>query len=756
MRIIFILLFACLLIQNLTAQVESPRKLPQKEVKEGQASKRQMQAEMASAINEINTQIADLENQLAEAIRNKEDEETIKSLQDQIAMLKQQAEMMGGLGKSLSGISEKTFQQAGEEESLVPKKDVARINMLPDKIFTKEELALFIKQVHGQVERMIPAEEKKEALTIYNETKNKYNSADITGNASSSLWMIGHSEKAIYIMGRACLDDMDNIDNLNNYAAFLTMTGAEQAALPILQYLNDLFPKNSTILNNIGQAWLGLGELNKAKENLEEATRLYPNHSMANTALADISLSQGNSSGAISFLKAALKETYDPDKEAQLSSLGYTITFEDLPPLNYPMKNDPFGLIPFMESLPEETQTNVDDITPVLKLKSYGKGVLNLKELLGNVRKELQEKQKQSEIKMVKNPPYRNEILEGHNTPGYKLAATGTRLRIKKVQPVHVTGSIDDDPVEKILASCAKYWNDSVVVPISRLITARVGATGCAAVDAAVNAYLQQRSEIYRRGVQHIKKAFVRNSYRLTEWIKYVLYGNGVDLPPTNVDDLTYVLIGEMERTKGKSLIQNSEYRDILTFVENASGGAGIKTIYQSNCRQQNQIPDPLPDDLAPLVKSRVDCEFRKKVKPSGYYEFELVCNTIIEKTDPKLKKRKSKNRQGSAKSATPRGPISSRLPLLSYGPSAYSNDYEEMEFIKERPAPLNAEDKDPSQFSLEYDRWGNLIGLNLQLNKEGTGLADPDSVESPIDNRWSWNASASPQKGFLNKLPIK
>ena len=69
---------------------------------------------------------------------------------------------------------------------------------------------------------------------------------------------------------------------------------------------------------------------------------------------------------------------------------------------------------------------------------------------------------------------------------------------------------------------------------------------------------------------------------------------------------------------------------------------------------------------------------------------------------------------------------------------------------------PLNAEDKDPSQFSIEYDRWGNLVGLNLQLNEEGTALADTDSKETEMDSRWSWNAIASPQKGFLNKLLIK
>ncbi|MDX2049251.1 MAG: hypothetical protein SFU87_20875 [Chitinophagaceae bacterium] len=752
MRIVSLLLLIVFMANNGLGQ-QPVKKEIKKPVPDQVPSKNQMQGQLAEAITELNTQIADLEKQLAEAIAKKEDEQTIKDLRDQIAMLKKQVEMMRGVGKTVSGISEKTFQQAGEKEPLVPKKDVARINMLPDKILTKEELTLFIKQVHRQVEIMIPAEEKTEALTIYNETKNKHNSAVITGNTASSLWMIGHSEKAIYIMGRACLDDMDNIDNLNNYAAFLTMTGAEQAALPILQYLNDLFPKNSTILNNIGQAWFGLGEVNKAKENLEGATLLDPNHSMANTALADISLSEGNSQRTISFLKAALKETYDPDKEAQLSSLGYTITFADLPPLNYPMKNDPFGLIPFIESLPEDIQTNVNDMTPALKLKSYGKGVLNLKNLLENVRKELQKKQEQSAKKMAENAQYRTEIFEALS-PGYTLGAAATRIRVKKVQPVQVTGSIDDDPVEKIIASCQKYWFDSVVTPIKKLLHTKIdAATGdCASFDAATNAFLQKRNEIYSRGVRHIKKAFIRNSRKLTEWIKIMLYGSGLDQPPRGIGDLTYLLIGEMERTKGKSIIQNDAYRDILRFVENAS--ETFQNEYVSQCDKQKQILDPKADDLVPLGKTKVECEFKKKVEPSGYYKFELVCNTIVEKTDPKLKKRKSKNRQGAAKSATPRGQISSRLPLLS-GPSAYLNDYE-MEFIKEKPAPLNAEDKDPSQFSLEYDRWGNLIGFNLQLNKEGTALADPDSVESGIESRWSWNAAGSATKGFLNKLVIK
>ncbi len=630
-------MLACLLNQHITAQVESPRKqLPQKEVIEGQSSKKQIQAEMLSAINELNTQIADLQNQLAEAIKNKEDEETIKDLRDQIAMLKNQVEMMGGLGKTVSGISEKTFQQAGEKEPLVPKKDEARINMLPDKILTKEELILFIKQVHGQVERMIPAEEKQGAITIYNETKKKYNSAVITGNTASSFWMLGHSEKAIYIMGRACLDDMDNTDNLSNYAAFLTMAGAEQAALPILQYLNDLFPKNSTILNNIGQAWFGLGDLARAKEFLEDATSLYDTHSPANATLSNIALSEGDTPKAIGLLKASLKETYDPDKEAQLSNLGYTIVFDDLPPLNYPMKNDPLGLIPMMNTWPEELQTDVNEFRPVYKIQSFSKGVQNLKDKIMAEKKINAEKLREREIKISTSAPYRNKILEPHNSPAYKLAARRLQLRLMKAQSAPRPRSASPAlPGEWLLEHCRVIWEGSVLIPIKKLLTASARSSSCADIDAATNAYLMARHAIYSRGVKLIKNVFEEGSKEFTNFIKEKLYGT-VEEPPSSVYDLAYALIAEMGNTHGRSLIQNAEYLDLLNMINNAGS---YQEIYKSQCRNP-EIFEPDPDNLNYLVRPNVECEFKKNVKFGNYYSLKLVCNTITEKTDPKFKKK--------------------------------------------------------------------------------------------------------------------
>ena len=58
-----------------------------------------------------------------EAIKNKEDEETIKTMQDQVDMLKEQVEMMGGLGKSLAEVSGKNIDEAIKSEEKNKKRD---------------------------------------------------------------------------------------------------------------------------------------------------------------------------------------------------------------------------------------------------------------------------------------------------------------------------------------------------------------------------------------------------------------------------------------------------------------------------------------------------------------------------------------------------------------------------------------------------------------------------------------------------------
>ncbi len=131
MRIIFLLLLISFLTKPGFSQ---------------QPSKNEMLVQMKEAVTALKKQITDLEKQIIEAKINKEDEETIKGMEDEVAMLKKQVTMMENTYKSMSGISAKTFQQAGEENLMtVPEKDLTRINRLPKKILTDSGLFLFIK-----------------------------------------------------------------------------------------------------------------------------------------------------------------------------------------------------------------------------------------------------------------------------------------------------------------------------------------------------------------------------------------------------------------------------------------------------------------------------------------------------------------------------------------------------------------------------------------------------------------------------------
>ena len=764
MRIIFFLLFTFLLAQPALSQ---------------QPTKKEMQAQMLEEENDLKSQIADLEKQIETA--KKDNPSEVEDLQKELKQLKQQLALLQGVNKGISGMSDKTFQQAAEEESLlVPKKDVIRINALPKKILSEAEMVSFVRTVHTEVEKIIPAAEKAEALEIYNETKEKYNSTDVTGNAASGCWMYGHWEKALYIMGRACLDDMNNTDNLNNYAAFLTMTGGEQAALPILQWLNKKYPKNSTILNNIGQAWFGLGDMTNSKKWLDSATLLYGNHSMANASLSKIYRSEGDSAKAIAFLRKSIKENYDPEKEAELFKLGVELTYADMPEFNYPMKKDPFGILSLINIIPEEFPSKILDREKVDAINRFLNGVDKLGGQLFREDEVLEQKLQERSKKIASDIQYAEEFIEPHNTPACKLAIRSFQLLMAEKNVSLISEKFGSSPMAfqllfpfpkpfadiedvtspaEIIKDCIHLWEDSVLKPIKALLDALAGTNNptCNEINAKMNAFLAKKASIESNGVKMIKQRFKKKSRELDYFIRIELY-SAMDKPPISAtglaDDLD--LISSMEGIIHRRSILYNETLDLLHFIQLS---VRYKDLAQDACAMKAE-PDntnPGEDDLAPLVVTEVKCEFIKIVS-SPVTSFELKCNTIIYNPNSKIKKRKPNVPKGAAQNGKRRNQTRGRGPLNNVpgGPSSFFYEWVELEIINQISGPLNAEDKDLSQFSIEYDKWGNLVGLNIQLNKDGTALADPDSQDTGMDSRWSWNAAGLPVKGFLNKLLIR
>ncbi len=249
-----------------------------------------------------------------------------------------------GLQKSVGRMNDTQIKNAYENNNrIVPLKDAARITMALSVTVSNAEMAGYIAKTHQSVANVLSAKVKTIASEILRQLGNGKASL---ANTAVGYWIDGRPTLALYLMGEACKADPTDANTLNNYAAFLTMCGAEQLALPILNNLNKSFPKNETLLSNMAQAWLGLGDIARAGQYADSAILIYGYHPQANMVKCLVEESKGNIPKAIEAAKKSIAKAYSQQKERKLEKLGYKLKQEDLD-WDRPMPQDPSGLAKF-------------------------------------------------------------------------------------------------------------------------------------------------------------------------------------------------------------------------------------------------------------------------------------------------------------------------------------------------------------------------------------------------------------------------
>lgn len=298
----------------------------------------------------------------------KELEERLKAVQKQYENLTpEQRKQMEQLGITIPNVN--TIPQNTSDKQIalasgantIPAKDLKRISEIPKVGLTNNSLPSQINSINTFLLSRLDANSKLIGERFYTQSKTaRKNAADI-GNAAVGLWATGKPTLALYLMARASVDDPLNSNNLNNYASMLSMSGAEQFAIPILQYLNTKHPKNSTILNNIAQAWFGLGDIAQAEKYLDSVIRIYSYHPQANLTKSIIEESKGQKEQAIVSLKKSVRYYYSVDKENSLRKLGYKLKASDVffafKPDPDPFKLSNFNLPPIPKTAKEEEST---------------------------------------------------------------------------------------------------------------------------------------------------------------------------------------------------------------------------------------------------------------------------------------------------------------------------------------------------------------------------------------------------------------
>ncbi len=392
-------------------------------------SQQEIQKEMARMVDDLKNQITDLEKQIVAA--KKSDPDSVADLENELSQLKQQLNMIEGVNKSMSRIKITDAQLNADNYSVrgeIPMRDTVRINSLPKKVLSDDELVLFVKKVHTEVEKTISAAEKTKAQQLLNELKTKDKSPYVSANLAAECWLAGAGSMGLYLMGKACIEDISNTDNLNNYAAFLTMKGGEHAAIPILENLHKKFPSNSTILNNLGQAWYGLGEMNYANQYLDSTIHIYNMHAEANETKSEIENSEGKTQESIKSLKRSIKENYTPEKEARLTELGGKLEYEDITFKYPPGKADVLGIEKFMFIIPGYPfEGGVSAEISRMEWQGFRENVFAAQEKIKEEKKQIKARVDAYNQRLIANPL----LLKPYNNPIYITASRKRTLLIE-------------------------------------------------------------------------------------------------------------------------------------------------------------------------------------------------------------------------------------------------------------------------------------------------------------------------------------
>lgn len=245
--------------------------------------------------------------------------------------------------KKMPAVSDKKLAIAWKDDNrIVPKKDAVRIAAIAKGVNTTQ-ISAYVKAIQAKLGTALGSNIITQGDKVYSKIKARAKNGEDADAMASAFWASGHPELTVYLLGKVCADYPTQYNALSNYAAALTMLNGEHLAIPVLQYLNTSFPKNTTVVNNLGQAWFGLGELDRAKSYLDSVTDVYVHHPQATLTLAAIEESKGNTKKAAELIKRSIKHAYTREKEEQLSKLGEKITSINL---RVPFKpsSDPLGL----------------------------------------------------------------------------------------------------------------------------------------------------------------------------------------------------------------------------------------------------------------------------------------------------------------------------------------------------------------------------------------------------------------------------
>ncbi len=247
---------------------------------------------------EINKMMKEAKAETEKMKKDPEMKELMKNMPDMDSMMKimGRKEVQAELKKMSPGIA----------STKLPAKNDRLINALPNQVLSRQQLITFLTILHTDLQKRLPADKVKSAQTII--SKLNKNAAQIALVGAIAWYKKAPSEAALLLTYAASQFPDDN--TLNNCGAILNLCGLEEKAIPLLKYALANQPTNTKLLNNIGQAYTGLGATDSAMYYFMGCIRQNSSHPDACATVAYIEYEEGNIEKAQQYAEQSFKGGY--------------------------------------------------------------------------------------------------------------------------------------------------------------------------------------------------------------------------------------------------------------------------------------------------------------------------------------------------------------------------------------------------------------------------------------------------------------
>ncbi|MBS1621574.1 MAG: hypothetical protein JST10_13665 [Bacteroidetes bacterium] len=247
------------------------------------------------------------------------------SLMNAMGMGQKKNDAINQVNNNKAGSSKKSVGIATSQGTDIPQKQFGLLNGIP-KITNTSQYEAYLNKLKSEVAENVDAATKSGVDFLVNANKNQ---STALNNIPVMYFMQKDVVAAVYASILVAIINKNVPVSQQNIAAILQQSGYPQHAIPLLEYLNSKY-KSDLLQSNLGQAYLSMGDKEKAKTCFMRALSANSDNVSANCGMGLIEANSSNPSAAAPYIEKVMKNGYSETLDKLVTQKNIKLNYKSM------------------------------------------------------------------------------------------------------------------------------------------------------------------------------------------------------------------------------------------------------------------------------------------------------------------------------------------------------------------------------------------------------------------------------------------